>query len=227
MKYVKLFESWLNEEDEKKNEPAATDSTGSLGIENISKMTIGDFKKLNSGNKGRVITILQKSLFPGLDVKYLGVPKFDSKNENEHVIFKGTDARPESIIAKLDEQNDGDSILNLKLKPSSESVIKGKIDHYTIGEMAESFNKMVKKSSTPYTADEFFDKNASNKSGEKESKTVWALLDAEGGKKMSDGFKNTAIAEISDYLKKDTQGQKFFTQLKTTIDAKFAPIVVK
>lgn len=224
MKYVKLFESWLNEAEEEKKDLNDAVADDALSVDDITKMTIGDFKKLDSRNKGRVIEILQKSLFPGLDAKYIGVPKFDSKNEGDHVIFKGTDARPESVVAKLDDQKDQEAIINLKLKPSAESVLKGKIDSYTIGEMAEIFNKMVKTSKNPYTADEFFDKNTTNTSGTKEVKTVWALLDAEGGKKMSSGFKNTAIAEIGDYLKKDTQGQKFFAQLKNTIDANFAPV---
>ena len=224
MKYVKLFESWLNEAEEEKNDLNDAVADDALSVDDITKMTIGDFKKLDSRNKGRVIQIIQKSLFPGLDAKYISVPKFDSKNESDHVIFKGTDAKPESVIAKLDGQKDDESILDLKLKPSAGSTGRGKIDSYTIGEMAETFNKMVKTSKNPYTADEFFDKNTENRSkGEKEVKTMWALLDAEGGKKMSNGFKNTAIAEIGDYLKKDTQGQKFFAQLKNTIDANFAP----
>jgi hypothetical protein len=229
MKYVKLFESWLNEADEEKKDIGAiVGDSDSIGIDAISKMTIGDFKKLDSLNKGRVIEILQKSLFPGLDSKYFSLPKFDSKNENDYVIFKGTDARPESIVIKLDKQEDNDSILNLKLKPSSQSVFRTKIDYYTIGEMAELFNKMVKTSDNPYTADEFFDKNTQNKSKDnRDTKTIWSLLDAEGGKKMSNTFKTDAIEKLASYLKKDNQGQKFFAQIKNTIDANFAPKKLK
>jgi len=218
MKYVKLFESWVNEEENQKEGVAVKDLMSS----EVSGMTIGDFKKLDAGNKNRIITILQKSLFPGLDPVYFMLPDFEKKDEASHRMFKGNDIKPRTIISSLDKQKDGDSILNLQLKDLDGSM------SYKLGRMADLFKKQVTDGKT--NPDEFFDRSLAKKTPEQSAEilNIWSSLKQPVENKPIDSeTEKNLSALIDNYITKDNDGQRLFTQIKTAYGSGFAPKKIK
>jgi hypothetical protein len=214
MKYVKLYESWVNEEENQKEAVQVKDLTSS----EISGMTIGDFKKLNAGNKNRIITILQKSLFPGLDAAYFMLPDFEKKDESSHRMFKGTGLKPRTIISSLDKQKDGDSILNLQLKDLDGST------SYKLGRMADLFKNQVTDGKT--NPDEFFDRDVTKKTPEQSAEilNIWSSLKQPVENKPIDSSTEKNLSSLIDnYITKDNDGKRLFTQIKTAYGSGFAP----
>jgi len=204
MKYVKMFESWLNE----------AEGASEIQPSQISKMTIGQFKELDQPTKARIITIMQKSLFPGLSPKYLKSPNFDSRNKSDRKIF-ATDIHTAVVdLTALDEKNAKTLLLDLKLKELDSS------DEYTLGQMAEVFKTIVIESKR-YTPDEFFEINVS--SGEaKAAATVWTTS-AKSHKPIDSETQGKLAESVEKYLDSNTEGKKYLTQVRASYDGSFAP----